>query len=85
MSKELEKTLSRRTILIAAAGVAPFIALGEAQAAQLPQTAVHFQATPKDGKQCSECSHYVEPNKCQLVAGEIAPTGWCVLFAKKAA
>jgi hypothetical protein len=71
-------------MLIAAAGAAPFLAIGEAKAALLAQAAVHYQATPKDGKQCSDCSHFVEPNACKLVAGDIAPAGYCVLFAKKA-
>ncbi len=46
--------VSRRAVLLAAAGGAPLLALGAgaAKAAGLPQTAVAYQATPKDGKQC---------------------------------
>ena len=45
--------VSRRTVLLAAAGAAPLLALtGEQAQAKIAQTAVHYQATPKDEKQC---------------------------------
>jgi hypothetical protein len=78
--------VSRRTVLLAAAGAAPLLALGAgaARAAGLPQAAVSYQATPKDGKQCDQCNFFVAPNACKSVAGEIAPIGWCKLWVKKA-
>jgi hypothetical protein len=78
--------LSRRTVLFAAAGAAPLVALtgGEAQA-KMAQTAVHYQSDPKDGKQCDACNFFVAPNSCKLVDGDIAPAGWCALWVKKAA
>ncbi len=78
--------VSRRTVLIAAAGAAPLLALGAtgANAAKLAQRAVKYQASPKDGKQCDACNLFVAPNSCKSVAGEIAPTGWCSLWVKKA-
>jgi hypothetical protein len=77
--------VSRRTVLLAAAGAAPLLALtgGQAQA-KIAQTAVHYQTTPKDGKQCDGCNFFMAPNGCKLVDGEIAATGWCALWAKKA-
>jgi len=79
--------VSRRTVLIAAAGAAPLLALGAtgANAAKLAQSAVKYQASPKDGKQCDACNFWVAPNACKQVDGEIAPTGWCLLWVKKAA
>jgi len=76
--------VSRRTILIAAAGAAPLLALtgGEAEA-KLAQAAVKYQTTPKDGHQCDGCIQFVAPNSCKLVEGDIAPTGWCSLWVKK--
>ncbi len=76
--------VSRRTVLIAAAGAAPLLALsgGEAQA-KLAQTAVKYQTSPKDGHQCDGCLQFVAPNSCKLVDGEISPTGWCLLWVKK--
>jgi len=78
--------VSRRTVLIAAAGAAPLLALGAtgAKAAKLAQSTVKYQASPKDGKQCDGCNLFVAPNSCKSVAGEIAPTGWCSLWVKKA-
>jgi hypothetical protein len=84
MTSVSSKSVSRRTVLIAAAGVAPLFALGRAEAAQLPQAAVSYQASPKDGKQCDGCNLFVAPKSCKSVAGEISPTGWCKLWVKKA-
>jgi hypothetical protein len=76
--------LSRRRVLITAAGAVPALALMSGVAeAKLAQTAVKYQPDPKDGKQCSACNLFVEPNACKQVDGEIAPTGWCVLWVKK--
>jgi hypothetical protein len=76
--------VSRRSLLLAAAGAAPLLALtgGEAQA-KMAQTAVKYQPDPKDGKQCDGCIQFVAPNSCKLVDGDVAPTGWCLLWAKK--
>ena len=54
--------VSRRTVLFAAAGAAPLLALtgGEAQA-KIAQAAVHYQATPKDDKQCDGCNFFMAP------------------------
>jgi hypothetical protein len=78
--------VSRRTVLFAAAGAAPLLALtgGQAQA-KIAQTAVKYQATPKDDHQCDGCVQWVAPNSCKLVDGEISPTGWCSLWVKKPA
>ena len=78
--------VSRRTILIAAAGAAPLVALGAtgAKAAKLAQKAVRYQDSPKDGKQCDGCKLFVPPNACKSVEGNISPKGWCSLWVKKA-
>ena len=75
---------SRRTVLIAAAAVAPALTLGRADAATLPQSAVSYQAKPKDGKQCDGCNLFVAPSSCKSVSGTVAATGWCKLWVKKA-
>jgi hypothetical protein len=86
MPKTSEKPgVSRRTVLFAAAGAAPVLALtgGQAQA-KIAQTAVHYQTTPKDDHQCDGCNFFVAPNSCKMVDGDISPTGWCALWVKKA-
>jgi hypothetical protein len=76
--------VSRRTVLIAAASAAPALALMTGRAeAKLAQTAVKYQPDPKDGKQCDGCNFFVSPNACKQVDGEIAPSGWCLLWVKK--
>ena len=78
--------LSRRTVLIAATGAAPLLALMSSEAqAKLAPAAVKYQTTPKDDHQCDGCVQFVAPNSCKLVDGEISPTGWCSLWVKKPA
>jgi hypothetical protein len=55
-----------------------------ANAAQLAQSAVKYQPTPKDSRRCDGCNLFVAPNACKSVAGDIAPAGWCVRWVKKA-
>ena len=51
----------------------------------MAQIAVRYQATPKDGKQCSGCNLFVAPERLQEPStGTIAPSGWCALWVKKA-
>lgn len=78
--------VSRRTILIGAAGAVPLLVLGatSADAAKMAQSAVRYQDSPKDGKRCDGCNLFVAPNACKSVAGDIAPSGWCALWVKKA-
>ncbi len=86
MNELNSKCVNRRTLLLAAAGAAPLLAMGAsgARAAGLPPTAVAYQATPKDGKQCDGCNLFVAPKSCKSVSGDISPTGWCKLWVKKA-
>ena len=43
-----------------------------------------YQQEPKDGKQCDGCNFFIAPNACKQVDGEIVPTGYCLLWVKKA-
>ena len=83
---EREKGVSRRTVLFAAAAAAPALALMTTGAeAKMTQAAAKYQPSPKDGKQCDGCIQFVAPNACKTVEGEISPTGYCILWAKKPA
>ena len=44
---------------------------------------VQYQDTPKNNQKCSECLHFVAPNACKLVKGDISPEGWCALYVIK--
>ena len=88
---ECDKGLNRRTVLLAAAGAVPVLAMmtGAAQA-KMAQTAAGYKAEPKtmaDGtvKQCDGCNFFQAPNACKMVDGDIAATGYCNLWVKKAA
>jgi len=51
--------------------------------AKTPQELVKYQATPKDGKACKECMHFIaETNECKTVEGKIDPEGWCNIYFK---
>ena len=78
--------ISRRTALITA-GAAPLLAMIASRAeagAKVSQSAVHYQASPKNGQDCDDCANFVSPGGCKLVDGAISPKGWCRLWVKRA-
>jgi High potential iron-sulfur protein len=88
----MKDALSRRAVVVRGfVGTASFVVasgqLRNAQAAKFPQTspAVAYQPSPKDSHQCDNCMLFQAPESCQVVDGKVAPTGWCKLWAKKAA
>ncbi len=86
MNKQCESArVSRRTVLLGAAGALPLIALGAtgAQAGKLSQSSVNYQKEPHDGKHCSLCNFYIAPSSCKQVDGTIYPNGYCTLFVAK--
>ena len=60
------------------------VAAPAAAATKLPQKAVHYQPQPKGKARCDTCLQWQAPKACKLVAGDIAPSGWCSLYAHKA-
>ena len=85
-----KNVMSRRSLLKGAPLVATTavsldcLTPGEATAQQtkLSQALSKYQGTPKDGQQCSTCSHFVAPASCAIVVDPIAPEGWCQFYAK---
>jgi hypothetical protein len=80
--------ISRRVVLtgtaLALGAVATAAAATHARAQQkVSQADAKYQAQPKDGQQCDACVQFQAPNACKLVDGNIAPAGWCQLFAAK--
>lgn len=79
---------SRRTILLrgiacAASAAALLQSAKYANAAKMSQTAAAYQDLPKDSHQCSNCVLFEAPNSCKVVDGNISPSAWCKLWAKK--
>jgi anaerobic selenocysteine-containing dehydrogenase len=82
--------LSRRQLLTIAAGAAGALAAAigastSAQAAKVAQKVVKYQDTPKGEQRCDNCALFEAPSSCKTVDGTIAPQGWCMVYAKKAA
>ena len=57
--------------------------LTSARAAKVSQSSVGYQNSPKSDQQCSNCAQFVPPNACNFVDGNISPSGWCQIWAKK--
>ena len=69
-----------------AGGVTATAALAQTgdESTRLPKSRVHYQYTPNaQGSHCSICQNFVAPNACQIVAGGIAPNGYCLVFSPK--
>jgi hypothetical protein len=84
-----KNVISRRSLLNGAPWVAATavsldcLTPGEARAqqAKLSQALSKYQDKPKNGQQCSTCSHFVAPASCAVVVDPIAPLGWCQFYA----
>jgi High potential iron-sulfur protein len=64
--------------LVAAAATAPAIA-----GAKFSQATAKYQSTPKGADRCANCSQYESAGTCRVVEGQVAPNGWCNLYARK--
>ncbi len=80
--------LSRRRILWSGAvgatiAAAAWAGSSQAAAKKMSQAAVSYQPRPKNGTYCVKCALFTAPDKCQVVEGSVAPSGWCTLYAPK--
>ncbi|MBV8777692.1 MAG: iron oxidase [Alphaproteobacteria bacterium] len=73
------RKLSRRALFAALAAGAAATARAE-DAAKIAQAEVQYQPMPKGMFSCAQCTLFVKPNACKVVAGSISPSGWCKLF-----
>jgi len=86
-SKKPEGNSRREVLKLGAYGLGAIgaVALGgvaNAQVKKAAQASVHYQSSPKGGKQCSQCRHFSAPSSCKVVDGTISSSGYCILFAK---
>lgn len=42
-----------------------------------PKLLALYKDSPNEGRRCAGCTHFLEPNACEIVGGEISPNGWC--------
>ena len=69
--------------LAGAAGLSACVAPPEMRAAgTTPKAVALYQDFPNRGRRCAGCRHFLEPNGCQIVAGEISPNGWCRFYER---
>jgi hypothetical protein len=51
-----------------------------ADASQLQKQDVRYQDQPKGAQRCSGCANFTAPSACKVVAGNVNPNGWCLLY-----
>jgi hypothetical protein len=56
-----------------------------ADASQLQKQDVRYQDQPKGAQRCSGCANFTAPAACKVVAGNVNPNGWCLLYTTKKA
>jgi hypothetical protein len=47
---------------------------------RLSRAQARYQDRPRGGISCVACSFFRKPRSCQVVEGDISPSGWCRLF-----
>jgi hypothetical protein len=74
--------LLRRSVLRAAFSMAALTTVLPRALAQqkVSKTEAEYQDRPKNGLACAACTLFRPPRSCQVVQGEISPTGWCKFF-----
>ncbi|HLY58363.1 MAG TPA: hypothetical protein VKS60_22565 [Stellaceae bacterium] len=83
--------LSRRLMLRGFAFTAGGAALlrlsmsGAAAQSKMAQKTAGYQENPQGAAECDNCTHFAAPSSCNLVEGDILPTGWCRLHTNKSA
>ncbi len=92
---ESRRALIRNGITIAAVGAVAATGLLKttpvrAQSSKASQAVAMYQPTPHGADQCDNCIHFIpgktakDPGTCKVVEGDVAPEGWCVMYARKA-
>jgi hypothetical protein len=46
----------------------------------MSKTEAEYQDGPKNGLACAACTLFRPPRSCQVVQGDISPSGWCKFF-----
>jgi len=72
------------TALAVGGSAISFATLARAQSKTDKKTA-KYQDKPNNGQSCSQCNYFHPPKTCQLVEGDVSPSGWCSFFLKKSA
>lgn len=86
--------LSRRSFLkasITGAAIAGTAGFGSCMTSRpgtpgsTPKFLASYRDAPNKGQRCAECIHFLKPNRCEIVAGQISPNGWCHYYKPRTA
>jgi hypothetical protein len=79
---ERKVALTRRGVLrVALLAATVGTALRQALAQQkMSKAEAEYQDRPKNGLACAACTLFRPPRSCQVVQGDISPSGWCKFF-----
>jgi hypothetical protein len=47
---------------------------------KVSQAEAEYQDQPKSGLACTACTLFRPPRSCEVVQGDISPSGWCKFF-----
>jgi hypothetical protein len=47
---------------------------------KLTKIQVRYEVPAKGMDHCRDCKHFIGPNRCKIVEGDIQPNGWCEKF-----
>jgi hypothetical protein len=72
------------TALAVGSSAISFVTLAAAQS-KVDKATAKYQDKPNNGQSCAQCNFFRPPKACQLVEGDVSPSGWCSFFAKKGA
>jgi hypothetical protein len=90
MPRSIPTAPTRRTLLVLSLGTGLTLGGATAVLAKTPKSAVGYQTHPNGANACASCASFLpaadpaRPGACKIVDGEIPPTGWCALYARKA-
>lgn len=56
-----------------------------AQAGKISKAQAQYQDQPKGDQQCGNCMHFIAPDSCMVVEGNVSADGWCKLWIRKPA
>ena len=75
------RALTKAAQLFAATGATLALTGVAGRRTRFRQKIAGYQDQPSGQHRCGICAHFLSPNSCQIVDGEISPDGWCKLFA----
>lgn len=50
---------------------------------KMSKVQAQYQDQPKGDQKCGNCMHFIPPDSCLLVEGNISSDAWCRLWVKK--